>query len=244
MADEIAVEPAGEVVAPEQPRRDSVPLSALLGEREKFQGREAELRATIDELSSNLRSVQSQVERKVSEAPVDEQSKARKEWSAFLGLDKLEERLSKFDAAIGRLDELAAKIPSVEHGSNLAFSNYARGVEMYVGQQYDARTMPVTPAAWQKMVAGEMTDRETSDIANGDTEVLNKVIARAKKDFTASGQAGRTREAQHVRGLPRTPGAGGVSPSSGGNEKPFTSLRDLHKQAGEDFLSIKERERG
>jgi len=233
----------GEQKDGESKAQTSVPLSALLSEREKFQGRETELRTTIDTLSTELRTLKGQVEKKVAEAPVDEKAKVRREWSEFLGLDKLEEKFAKIDAAITKLDEMAAKLPAMEHGSNLAFANYTRGVELYVGQQYDAKTMPVTANAWQKMVAGEMTDQEAQAIANGDTESLNKVIERTKKEFTPSALANRTREAQHVRNLPRVPGPGGTPPGAPG-EKPFTSLRDLHKQAGEDFAAIREREKG
>lgn len=245
MADEAVItEPGTEAVGEPKEKPNTVPLSALLGEREKYQGRETELRATIDTLSTELRTLKGQVEKKVQEAPADEKAKARREWSEFLGLDKLEEKLSKIDAALTKLDDLAARLPAVEHGSNLAFANYTRGVELYVSQQYDAKTMPVTASAWQKMVAGEMSEAEAVAIANGDTDKLNAVIERTKKEFTPSHLAGRTREVQHVRALPKTPGAGGVSPGSEPKENKFTSLRDLHKQAGDDFAAIREREKG
>ena len=225
-------------------KSSTVPLSALLGEREKYQGREADLRTTIESLTEEIRTMKAQVAEKVKEAPADDKSKVRQQWREFLGLDELEGKLTKFDDAITKLDDLSARIPAVEHGSNLAFTNYARGVELYVEQQYDAKLMPISKSAWQKMVAGEMTDKETQAIANGDTETLNTVIERAKKDVLPSGLVGKTREAQHVRALPKPPGAGGTAPNSEEKPKPFTSLRDLHRQVAEDFVAIREREKG
>jgi len=248
MADEAVITAPGESpvseVVPDEKKEHMVPLSALTGEREKYQNRETQYQSKIDELSAKLYQAEQQIEQKVKQTPASEQDHLRQQYRERLGIDTQEERLVKLEK---RLEETVAKreeaIAELQRAEEARKEQSYLNVEAYVRSKLDP-SLGITEKSWSGIVMSHMTDEEAWDLKNGRYHGLDALIARARKEgFKANGMVNRTKEAQHVRNLPKVPGPGGVPPGSAPEAKPFTSLRDLHKEAANDFLAIRERER-
>lgn len=195
---------------PEKEEEQTVPLAVLLDERRKFKARERELLGKIPD-------------RPAPAEPAEEKGPLTPE-----EVEKWEKHLSslpigkKLLAAVKELEELKAETGSHRVAAKLATDMFHDRLAFDAEQHYDAKTMPVEREVWHKIVAAEMTDERLGRLYAGDPKAWPEIIAAAKKGLVR--KAGepvksqvdlqKEREANKVRRLPATPGAGGTPPAS------------------------------
>lgn len=235
---EVAEEVEEEAPAPKRPSERTVPVSALIQERRRNQERLASLQHKIADLEAKY----GREEEEDDEQLPDEQEKHRRTWTKHLGVDKLSKQVKAINDAIQDITQRMQGVDALQQGSQLAVRQYVKGVEQYAESQYDD-TLPITRAQFNKLVAAEITPDYGDRLYEGDMTAIDEIVKIVKSEFRKP-NANATRKANEVKkvtNLPKIPGKGGNLPQAREDEKPFTSLRDLHKDAWDTFKSAQER---
>lgn len=232
----------GEEREPQPSHQRMVPLHEHVGQRKQFQNRLRQEQERNAQLENRL----TQLERRLSGATEDQVDPQQRRWKDYTGVTKLEQAITQIQESLenmgGKVDpELQARLERAEHAAAMAFDGYVTSIEQTVRSSFDAKSMPgMTAQRWEKLVASEMTARETQAIANGRRDVLQTVIERVKADWGVlpnrqssppGGQPRRT-NGQFTK-PPQTPGSGGNPPAEPPAEK--LTGRKLHERAFSTF---------
>lgn len=221
---------------PKRPTERTVPVSALIQERRRYQSTINEIRRELDQLKRGAK-------RASEDEPTTDYEKQRRTWQKQLGVTELQEQLAELSKHIEDLTGKVGNVDELSRSAQLAVRQYVGSVENYALNQYED-SLPVTKAQFDRLVAAEITPEEAEAIFEGDYTAINGAVKRVKQAFKQAnpGTFRKGQEANKVKNLPKTPGTGGVAPKATKEEKPFTSLRDLHSDAWEDFNSIRQRQ--
>ena len=213
-----------------RPAERTVPVSALIQERRRYQSTISEIRRELDELKRGS------TKRTADPADESEYDRQRRTWQKQLGVTELQEKLDELSEAIETIHEKVGRVDHLSHGANLAVRQYIGGVEQHANSQYED-TLPITKDQFERLVAAEITQEEADEIFRGNYRAIDGAVKRVKQAFRqpSPGTNRKAAEANRLRNLPKTPAKGGTPPKANKEEPAFTSLRDLHNQAWDDF---------
>jgi hypothetical protein len=230
---EVEAEPEPEP-APKRPTERQVPVSALIAERRRYQER-------LDRMQREFDSIKKSAQREEPETN-DENEKHRRQWTKHLGVDKLSEQIEAMNQAIQEITGKMGTLDQVSQGSQLAVRQYVQSVENYANSQYDD-SLPISKKQFEKLVAAEITPEIGDRLYSGDMSAIDEVVKIVKNEFRKSNPNAirKANEVKKVTNLPKIPGKGGNPPQAREDAKPFTGLRDLHKDAWETFKSATDR---
>lgn len=236
---EVVDKPVETEEKPEEKKEHLVPVGVLLEERRERQA----LQLHVDALNDKLEEALKTVEKKVDAVPASEEERTAQYWAERLGVNAIKQELADLKKTGADLKTLKDQQAALQAMAQSQFEEHVEDMVDVAKSAYDAKTMNVKADEWEQLVADLMTPELVVKIGRGSKRAQKELIDRAKKLVTIPGAMTRAREAAHVRGLPKAPGPGGTALPPGQEPKPFTSLRDLHKDAAQVFQDIVNRDK-
>ncbi len=228
----------GQQAPRQQPR--TVSLQEHVTQRKKFQAQIRERDERLNQLTTRMERIESGFRGAMGGEQVDP---AQQRWKDYAGVTKLEAKVQALEEELkkrGGIDpELEARIARAEQAADLAADAYFTDIEGEARRAYNAKEIGIPLAAWERVVAAEMTPEETMAIVQGNRNVMAQVISRAKGHFRPAGsppinsQPQRNQNGQFQRRPPVAPGPGGSPPPAPQPEK--VTGRKLHDRGFEVF---------